>query len=430
MTGCGKAREPESALVSPPPTTPPTRPAPAIETPNPWFWLEKYQGTLTRSEFESRLHPLFDPFHGLDPFLEVTDEGVTMFSSPTDHRIPQFHLHFAPDELHRMPPPRVYRLPEEIRALPKPPGKPLYGLRVAIDPGHIGGPWAQIENRSIRYDGSAPVQEGDLNLITAAILRKKLTDLGAEVYEVRTTTDPVTPYRPPDLLWDAWHILMRNPGFAKDWGNKEPTVQNLTASRRVRDTSEFVFYRGSEITERGNKIRQNFRPDITITLYINATPGSGRARLTDANQVIFFVHGSYTKVETADPDQQIRMFYKILDHASPIEIGLATSIAKSFIAKTGLRPVPYADSPTTRLVVPDFFYVVARNLAANREYDGPVVCTEPYFMNNRVVYKRLLAGDYEGEQMFGGKPYRSIFREYADAVTDGLIDFYGNNARN
>ena len=33
---------------------------------------------------------------------------------------------------------------------------PLNGLRVAIDPGHIGGPWAQMEGRSTRYNGSAP----------------------------------------------------------------------------------------------------------------------------------------------------------------------------------------------------------------------------------------------------------------------------------
>ena len=70
-------------------------------------------------------------------------------------------------------------------------------------------------------------------------------------------------------------------------------------------------------------------------------------------------------------------------------------------------------------------YVVARNLAANREYDGPVVCTEPYFMNNHIVYQRLLAGDYDGTRDFDGKPYASIFREYADCVAQGLVKAYG-----
>ena len=71
--------------------------------------------------------------------------------------------------------------------------------------------------------------------------------------------------------------------------------------------------------------------------------------------------------------------------------------------------------------------MVAGNLAANREYDGPVVCTEPYFMNNRVVYQRLLAGDYDGTKNFNGKPYTSIFREYADCVAQGLVKAYSNS---
>jgi N-acetylmuramoyl-L-alanine amidase len=62
---------------------------------------------------------------------------------------------------------RWFRTPAEVRAVSHPLDKPLNGLRVAIDPGHIGGPWAQMEERSTRYHGSAPVQEGDLNLITA-----------------------------------------------------------------------------------------------------------------------------------------------------------------------------------------------------------------------------------------------------------------------
>jgi hypothetical protein len=69
---------------------------------------------------------------------------------------------------------------------------------------------------------------------------------------------------------------------------------------------------------------------------------------------------------------------------------------------------------------------VARNLAANREYDGPVICTEPYYMNNRITYQRLLAGDYDGQRPIDGKPYASIFREYADCVAQGLVKAYAH----
>ncbi len=69
-------------------------------------------------------------------------------------------------------------------------------------------------------------------------------------------------------------------------------------------------------------------------------------------------------------------------------------------------------------------YVWARNLLANRLYHAPVVFLEPYVMNSEVIWERVQAGDYEGEQMLGGEMRRSIYREYADAVVEGLRDYY------
>ena len=44
-------------------------------------------------------------------------------------------------------------------------------------------------------------------------------------------------------------------------------------------------------------------------------------------------------------------------------------------------------------------------------------------MNNRTVYQRIQLGDYEGVKEIDGKPYKSIYREYADAVMEGLAKF-------
>jgi hypothetical protein len=48
-------------------------------------------------------------------------------------------------------------------------------------------------------------------------------------------------------------------------------------------------------------------------------------------------------------------------------------------------------------------------------------------MNNQVLYQRFLAGDYDGEKVFNGKPYTSIFREYADCVAQGLVKAYAGS---
>ena len=71
--------------------------------------------------------------------------------------------------------------------------------------------------------------------------------------------------------------------------------------------------------------------------------------------------------------------------------------------------------------------MVARNPAFNREHDGPVVVTEPYFMNEPVTLQRLLAGDYKGTRLVAGRERESIYREYANAVAAGLVDAYAGN---
>jgi hypothetical protein len=50
---------------------------------------------------------------------------------------------------------------------------------------------------------------------------------------------------------------------------------------------------------------------------------------------------------------------------------------------------------------------------------------EPYVMNSRDVHARIQAGDYEGKKKVAGAVRTSIYQEYADSVTAGLVDYYG-----
>ncbi len=150
--------------------------APEVEIPNLWSDIQPLQRTITRQEFERKLDRLYDPFGAMPAYMNVNDQRVVFYISPKQHSTPIFTLEFAPDIDHKVILHKTFRTPAEIRALPKPAGKPIYDLHIAIDPGHIGGPWAQVENRSTRDNRSAPVNEGDLNIITAHVLKKQLTD--------------------------------------------------------------------------------------------------------------------------------------------------------------------------------------------------------------------------------------------------------------
>ena len=45
-------------------------------------------------------------------------------------------------------------------------------------------------------------------------------------------------------------------------------------------------------------------------------------------------------------------------------------------------------------------------------------------MNSKDVFARIQAGDYEGTRNVNGIERKSIFREYADSVAEGLVDYY------
>jgi hypothetical protein len=70
---------------------------PLLRDPNSieWSALSRFSGTLTRQEFERRLIEVFDPFHGLDAYLQITNNSVRVIERSSRQRlgIYRFYLH-------------------------------------------------------------------------------------------------------------------------------------------------------------------------------------------------------------------------------------------------------------------------------------------------------------------------------------------------
>src|SRR5262249_61373032 len=88
---------------------------------------------------------------------------------------------------------------EARRDSPASAARPLEGLRVALDPGHLGGEWAQMEERWFQIGDAPPVKEGEMTLAVAKALAPRLEALGATVMWVRQENGPVTTTRPENL---------------------------------------------------------------------------------------------------------------------------------------------------------------------------------------------------------------------------------------
>jgi hypothetical protein len=229
-----------------------------------WAVLENYQETITRDEFARLIQGAYCT-HGFAPdLIEINEKTARILINREAQKF--FTLRFAEEDASREPIPRLWRPADSLP--PAKQEKPLSSLRIALDPGHLGGKWAKMEERWFQLGGSPPVQEGDLTLRVARLLAPRLRKLGAKVFFVRNSNEPITPKRPDDFKELARKILIK-------YGVPQPRVDVLDSSdpeneQTIRWQSEIFFYRYSEIRRRAALVNCKFNPDLVRCLQFNA----------------------------------------------------------------------------------------------------------------------------------------------------------------
>jgi len=383
-----------------------------------WKTLEKFQRTITHDEFERLLAGVYCTRGLSEDYIRIDQDGACIL---TDRDAQSwFKLRFAKSERDRRVATRSWR---SARSLPKATkAKPLLGIRIALDPGHIGGEWAKMEERWFKTGDVAAIEEGEMTLNVAKMLAAKLGALGARVSFVRAKTEPVTPYRPADLREIARSVLQAN-GVVnprEDFDDSADPGKEQT----VRWQSELLFYRTSEIRERARRVNTKLHPDLVLCLHFNAEAWGDERNpiLSDKNHLHLLVNGSYLPAELEFDDERFEMLERLLSRTYDEELKIADTAAPAMARVTGLPAYQYTTDNVVKVGTSG--YVYARNLVATRLYQCPVVYFEPYVMNSFDVVARIQAGDYEGTRMVNGVERMSIYREYVEGVVEGLLEYY------
>ncbi|MEP7016372.1 MAG: hypothetical protein ABI925_13095 [Verrucomicrobiota bacterium] len=389
-----------------------------------WNVLEHYQETITHDEFVHLLQDVYCTHGFADDLFKIDNDSVRILKNREAQTF--FTLRFATSDGSPKSVPRLWRPADALPSAPE--AKPLTGLRIALDPGHLGGKWARMEERWFQVGDSSPVTEGDLALRVAKLLAARLRDLGANVSFVRGHSGPVTIKRPSDFKALAKKILIKNgvPTPRTESSNPSDPMKEQT----VRWQSEMLFYRYSEIRRRAVVVNTKLHPDLVLCLHFNAE-GWGDPNnpvLIDNNHFHVLVNGSYLKDELELDDERFEMIRRLLSRAYDQELPLADSVATAMAKESQLPAFQYPTTLTTTKVGSSG-YVYGRNLLATRIYRCPVVYCEPYVMNSKDGFARIQAGDYEGTRNINGVERKSIFREYADGVAAGLADYYSKTRK-
>lgn len=377
-----------------------------------WSQLEAWQESVTAAEFRYLLEQISTDGTAFWSTVEQRPDRALIRMSTAREGSPKFELRFA-EKTRPLPNARYWRKASEMGAPPSP-DRPLEGVRIALDAGHIGGDLAKMEGRFYQRGDAAPVMEGEMTLKTANILKPLLEAMGAVVSLVRETENPLTTLKPEELVAAARESLAAAHGLGSVFTDKQ-----------IQKESERLFYRTAEIRARGVRVNTVLRPDMVMCLHFNAEGWGGNASepvFSTANHLHVIAHGCVEPGEFQLDDQRLDTLLRLVQETPGEEIRLCDAVARSMAATTGLPAFAYGGKNARR--VNNNAYLWARNLLANRIYHCPVVFTEPYVMNCQEVFDRVQAGDYEGEAMVAGKMRRSLFREYAAGVAEGLAEAY------
>ena len=325
----------------------------------------------------------------------------------------------TPDEIRTSCPDAVFLAVREpnVARNSTPACLPLIGLRLALDPGHIGGMWADWEARSFRMSiDDCWVREGELVLEVAQRVQVKLKALGAEVILLRNSTVPLNPIP----VADYWALAAKE-FLAPSTASLEEQIDYALA---IRERAVHMAVVTEELIERARIVNEVIRPDALISLHINAASWSkGEQQLVDSDHSHVLIFGCMSAAELAMPGQQDRLFTKLINGSGPIEVELATALGRSLAEATGLPASEYEGENAIR-VNADVPEVWARNLMLLRLVDCPTVMLEPYIANSKNSYARLQNALVNRTKNFPVSE-DDILVEYADAVVDGVLRAYG-----
>jgi hypothetical protein len=387
--------------------------SPLAPTPD-WSALQAYQRTITRKEFARLIDQVYAPDGSFWNYADIDDSRMSLFSDAAKRR-PLFTLQFAPTDSACAPLPYCYK----TRAASSDPARPLKGIRNALDPGHIGGDWAQLEARYFKLGDDPPVEEATLNLTTCRILAQRLQADGADIVWAKRDYEPVTHLRPADLHREAIAALSLRPDTTKRISN-ESAIQ-----RMIDNEAALLFYRVAEIRARGDVVNR-LHPDLTICVHYNADDWGNpdHPTLTDHSRLVIFTNGAYEASELVYDDYKYDLLRKLLDRTAVQEERGCALVGQAMLDTLKYPPENYPGTYFAHHLT-DVPSVYARDLLANRIYHGPVIYCEGPYMNARDAYYRIIAGDYLGLRAIRGEHVPSIYRDYAAAVEKGVLQYFG-----
>ena len=402
---------------------------------------------------EQKIKQFLDKESSLKGYYSIDEQGVSVYASPADqlekkiefrlewNEISQFKalLREAPalDILRIMTDKKEKGFDAELIAkylkpglkseLAATPEKPLQGLRVALDPGHVAGDidMGRIEKKYLdmkpdtlgRLPYRVQIVEGQLTLQAALLLKHSLEHAGAQVMLTRSQPNE-TAFGKTFEDWMKQDMKAAVDSLFKVGKITSSEKKSLSSKMSPRDVFKKIFSE-LELQERARKINA-FKPDLTVIIHFNVDEmNTGWKQPTEKNFNMAFVPGSFMKNELSTPLARLEFLRLLVTDDIERSVQLSGMSVQAFEQKLN---VPTAGPNDARYLsdacmITSSKGVYARNLTLTRLVHGPLVYGETLYQDNIKECLALQKKDMTWNGVTTSERVKLVSDAYFQAIT-------------
>ncbi len=400
--------------------------------PTPDFSAFPVAGSVNTSDVLS-IAKYLDPQGGLQRYLSVDSNRIELFPNffraggPNDSA--DYSL-LAGAAANQDSPELISRLERVSRNSATDLATPLVGLRVVIDPGHMGTPfWNDKDGKFVKI-GHHTVAEGELTLWTAKLLANELERLGADVKLTRTELAPVTSY-----TWDNFDPRGRLADYyyksLDDWMAKylvlsdSELVRTLPKAPEVRKMSTYAgkvaLYLQEDMDARA-RFSEAARPDVFIDLHFDSQKVDGLQSTRD--DVSAYVPGALQRTETGAKNMRADLLKQMVDvRRWKQSVRMAETMVDAVAKSLGLPLMKDAGEVATTVKVTDG--VFARNIFETKRATSSLSAFFETFHYDYVhEFPRLTTLDRQARYHGKTFSYPARLDGIASGMRDGLLKYF------
>jgi N-acetylmuramoyl-L-alanine amidase len=362
----------------------------------------------TFNEIHSR-YEIYLNYKNLDKYIEITPKKITFYKYNNDKKEEDFVLpkntwtaisqlvkYVQPDSAEslyqKIKSQKFFdaKKTESLKEKNKT-DKPLVGIKICIDPGHIAGnmKMARVEQKYLHFTkdiytdlktDSIDISEGELTFQTASILKKMLEDKGAVVSLTRQNNSTTFGY-----TYEEWLKKEKKKTLDSLMGIQKITQQKHRQYYHMNSSTFFVeFFKDFELQQRARVINK-FHPDLTVIIHYNVNEKNVPwLKPSDKNFCMAFVPGCITADNIQSSAGKINLLRLLLtndvNESEKISYLLVNELSKQLnipIAKT--EDATYLSE---HCMPGPAIGVYSRNLALCRLVQGPLVYGECLYQDN------------------------------------------------